>query len=240
MKRSSIVCAFLICTICMTLCAEEVQLKDGTKISGKLVGITGEKFQVKTNYGDIQVPRSEVVSITFPANQPKVEDESKANAESPAVVESLTGEEYTNSTAGFKLTVPKGWSSAPKMRSKDIVAALTSEDSTLFLLVTPEKFAGTLNTYKVLAQTQYQTSFSDFEMTSESEIQMDGRTGFRLVWHGKNKKANDAQVKALVYMLPYEGRMVRLSFLTLEPLFDVAVPTFEKIAASYRSLEGPK
>jgi hypothetical protein len=43
-------------------------------------------------------------------------------------------------------------------------------------------------------------------------------------------------LKALIYLLPYENRMVRLTFLTVEPVFDEGLPIFEKIAASYQTL----
>jgi hypothetical protein len=52
----------------------------------------------------------------------------------------------------------------------------------------------------------------------------------------KNTKANDTPLKSAVYIVPYEGRMVRLSFLTLEALFPDSLPTFEKIASSYHTV----
>lgn len=223
------------------LCGEELQLKDGTKIVGTLISITGNEFRVKTAYGDIEVPRSQVVSITFPENQPKSEaDKSSGNV--PVVDQSLQAGIYTNRTADFQITVPQSWELAPELRAQtpDVIGALKSEDQTLFLLVTPEKFSGNLSTYRVLVETQYQTKFKDYEKLSESDIQLDGRTSLRLVWHGKNTLANDMPVKALVYIIPYEGRMLRLSFLTLEPLFSDALPVFEKIAASYHTIEPTK
>ena len=48
---------------CQTTRAEQIQLKDGTKVTGKLVGITGDTLQIKTAYGEIQVPRAEVRSF---------------------------------------------------------------------------------------------------------------------------------------------------------------------------------
>jgi hypothetical protein len=101
-----------VCLFWAPLHAEEIQLKDGTKITGKLTAISGDTFQVKTAYGDIQVPRAEVISITFPENQPK-----KDSAESkprPPVDESLNGTSYKNRTANFQLAVPQGWSSLLK------------------------------------------------------------------------------------------------------------------------------
>lgn len=209
--------------------AEELQLKDGTKITGKLVGVNGDTFQVKTNYGEINVPRSEVVSITFPENAPKSADA----ASMPPIDEELKANLYTNRTSGFKLTVPSGWKIAPDLRTKpDVAAALDSPDETLFVMITPEKFVGTMATYKVLAETQYQQNFVNYVNDGEKEVEVDGRKGLRLVWHGTSK-GNNADLKFLVYILPYEGRMVRISFFTLPPLFNDGVPVFEKIAASY-------
>jgi hypothetical protein len=173
-----------------------------------------------------------MVSITFPENASKA---SGGSASLPPVDEELKGQTYTNRTADFQIAVPSGWKLAPELRtSKDIVAALTSSDETLFLMVTPEKFSGTLATYKVLAETQFQKNFTGYVNDGETEAQLDGHKGIRLIWHGTSK-ANNADIKFLVYILPYEGRMLRLSFFTLPPLFGEGVPVFEKIAASYHS-----
>ena len=64
------------------VCAEEIQLKDGTKITGRILGVNGDVFQVKTSYGEINVPRSDIISINFPENQPKPE----AKEETPALL----------------------------------------------------------------------------------------------------------------------------------------------------------
>jgi len=173
--------------------AEDIQLKDGTKMTGKLIAITGDVFQVKTAYGDINVPRSEMVSITFPENASKA---SGGGASLPPVDEELKGQTYTNRTADFQIAVPSGWKLAPELRtSKDIVAALTSSDETLFLMVTPEKFSGTLATYKVLAETQFQKNFTGYVNDGETEAQLDGHKGIRLIWHGTSK-ANNADIKS--------------------------------------------
>jgi hypothetical protein len=236
-RKSKWLVTLMALVVVAQLGAEEIQLKDGTKITGKLIAITGDTFQVKTAYGDINVPRSEVVSIMFPENTPKSAGNDEASL--PPVDEELKGQTYTNRTAGFQVAVPSGWKLAPELRtSKDVIAALDSPDETLFFMVTPEKFSGTLATYKVLAETQYQKNFSGYVSDGETETQLDGRKGIRLIWHGTSK-SNNADVKFLVYILPYEGRMVRLSFFTLTPLFGDGVPVFEKIAASYRSVGKP-
>ncbi len=237
MKKYSWLLVLGALVIAVQLGAEEIQLKDGTKVTGKLVGVTGETFQVKTAYGDINIPRSEVVSITFPENAPKSAGNDSGSL--PPIDEELKGETYTNRTASFQITVPSGWKLAPELRtSKDVIAALDSPDETLFFMVTPEKFSGTLETYKVLAETQFKSSFSNYVNDGEAEAQLDGRKVIRLTWHGTSK-ANNADLKFLVYFVPYEGRMVRLSFFTLPPLFGDGLPVFEKVAGSYHSTGKP-
>jgi hypothetical protein len=213
--------------------AEEIQLKDGSKITGTLMAIEGSTFRVKTAYGEIQVPRAEIVAIQFPENSSKKEG-SSVGASSP-MDESLDGTLYSNRTAHFQVTVPADWTLSPELRlSKEVAAALKSADQAHFFMVTPEVFAGSLTTYRVLAETQYQSKFQEYKKLSESEAKLDGRTGLRLVWKAKTRDTN-INVEFLVYILPYADRMVRLSFFTMEPLFDEAVPMFEKIAASYHS-----
>jgi hypothetical protein len=102
-------------------------------------------------------------------------------------------------------------------------------------MVTVEPFEGTASTYQVLLEAQYQSNFKDYEKLSQSEVQIDGKKVTRFVWHGKNKDADGAALKSSVYIIPDNGRMVRLFFLTLEPLFADGVPTFDKIANSYHS-----
>jgi hypothetical protein len=215
--------------------AEVIQLKNGNKITGKLTGVNGDTFIVNTDYGEIQVPRSDVVSISFPENDPKKTD---AAAQTPPIDESLVETIYINRTESFQATVPKGWKIYPEMRqeTKGVVAALISEDQTLFLLVTAEPFSGTLTTYEVLAESQFKSTFTNYEKLDESQSTLDGRNGIRLVFHGESRAKPGATLKFLIYILPYEGRMVRLTLFTLDPLFDNALPIFEKIAKSYSTL----
>jgi hypothetical protein len=42
-------------------------------------------------------------------------------------------------------------------------------------------------------------------------------------------------LKFVVDILPYDGRTARLTFTTLEPLFNDGLPIFNKIATSYHS-----
>jgi hypothetical protein len=239
--RTSVGCCALVIFLSLGAAAEELTLKDGTKVTGKVTAVTGDTFQVKTAYGDIQIPREQILTISFPENERKADNSTAPKAEIRPIDETLEGTNYTNRTGHFRMLFPPGWILYPEMRAqaKDIVAALESGDRTLFLLVTPEKFGGTLTTYEVLAETQYQMKFKDYEKLSQTESEVDGKKAIKLVWHAKNPAANNAAIKSVVYIVPYDGRMVRITCLTLEPLFDGALPIFEKIAASYRATDTP-
>lgn len=230
MKKGTLLLIILVLLAVSFAQAEEILLKDGTKLSGTITGVTADKFQIKTAYGDIQVPKTEIVSISFPENAPK-----EAAAEVPVIEQSMNGRRYVNKTEGFEITAPDGWVMAPEMVSHDIHGALKSEDETLFFMYTPEKFAGTLSTYVTLAESDFQSRFKDFEKLSQSEVTLDGKKAMRLLWHGKNKAVRDTPIKALVYCIPSEGKMIRLSFLTVEPLFDENLLAFEKMAATYHA-----
>jgi small nuclear ribonucleoprotein (snRNP)-like protein len=214
----------------LPLRAEVIQLKNGNTITGKLTAVNGYTFEVKTDYGEIQVPRSDVVTITFPENQAKKED---ASTEAPSIDESLDGTTYTNRSYHFQATVPQGWTLKPELR-RQAPAAVASGDQALFFMVTEEPFSGNLNTYKVMVETQFMTNFMDCEKLSESEVTLDGKAGTQIIFHGKPKN-NPVMLKFVVDILPYDGRTARLTFTTLEPLFNDGLPIFNKIATSYHS-----
>jgi hypothetical protein len=224
--------AILLCFVCSCAVAEQIELKNGTKFTGTVVAVQGDTFRIKTAYGEIQVPRSDLVSISFSdANSAdKVPEKDSAPVE-----ETLSGTNYINRTGGFELTVPEGWVLGPELRKKqpDIIAALKSPDQSQFVVVTPEKFAGNLTTYEVFCETQYQAKFEDYKRIEKSDIKLDGRPGIRIIFQGVSS-ANRIRLKFLVYILQYEDKMVRLTFFTLEPLFTDSLPVFEKIAGTYR------
>lgn len=229
MRRNSLIFFFL--TFSCLFSAEEIQLKDGSKISGTLTGIDVNALHVKTSYGDIQIPRSQVVQISF--SDSDAQKSADSTGELPQVEESLVGATYSNRTGHFQLSVPAGWATAPELRkSKDIIAALKSMDQALFLFVTPEHYSGSIQTYQVLAETQIQSNFQDYEKLSESAAKLDGRPAMRFTFKAKK---GAMVLQFLVYIVSYDGTMVRLSFGTLQPLFNDAVPVFEKMAQSYHS-----
>jgi RNase P/RNase MRP subunit p29 len=214
--------------------AEDIQLKDGSKISGRITSVNDNAFEVKTAYGVIKVPRTDIVAIQFPQNAPAKNEQGSGTSDSalPAIQESLDGTSYVNRTAHFQVQVPKGWVLAPQLRKgKEIVASLMSTDA-LFFLVTAEGFTGSLSTYRVLVETQAQSKFRDYQKISETDAKVDGKPALRLVLQAKSPD-NGVVLKFLIYILADGDQMVRLTFFTLEPLFDDAVATFESIVSSY-------
>src|SRR5579862_4584616 len=57
--------------------ADEIKLKDGTKISGTIVGFEENSFKVKTSYGFAEVQKDQVVSIVISAAAKKKDSEKK-------------------------------------------------------------------------------------------------------------------------------------------------------------------
>jgi hypothetical protein len=62
--------------------ADEIKLKDGTKISGTIVGFEENSFKVKTSYGFAEVQKDQVVSIeiTQPAKKPEAKEKSASES----------------------------------------------------------------------------------------------------------------------------------------------------------------
>jgi hypothetical protein len=65
--------------------ADEIKLKDGSKINGTIVGFEDNSFKVKTSYGFAVVQKDQVVSITVTdaAKKPESDDAKKPQPESP-------------------------------------------------------------------------------------------------------------------------------------------------------------
>src|SRR5579872_186389 len=84
---------FVLALVSLPLRAEIIQLKNGNKISGKVTAINGDTFVVKTDYGDMQVPRTDIVSISF-SDAPAQPADAKPPA--PPVDEALIDGVYVN------------------------------------------------------------------------------------------------------------------------------------------------
>jgi hypothetical protein len=118
--------------------AEEILLKDGTKIVGHMSALQADKIEVETSYGKMQLKRSDILSINFPENgSPSAggSDSTAVKTDAPKMDETLNGIQYINRTAKFTLALPPDWTIAADLhRAPDTVAgpsALATKCATL-------------------------------------------------------------------------------------------------------------
>ena len=76
--------------ICPTLRADELKLKDGTTITGTIVGFEENSFKVKTSYGFAEVQKDQVISIVISTAAKKKESEKKPEPASDSSSASAT------------------------------------------------------------------------------------------------------------------------------------------------------
>src|ERR1700740_1798115 len=89
--------------------AEEILMKDGTKIVGHMTALKSDKIEVETNYGKMELKRTDILTINFPENGPAPFSPPPSAAPKEAAIkmdESLRGTQYANNTAKFTLSVP--------------------------------------------------------------------------------------------------------------------------------------
>ena len=65
MKFIKTVFILLAVAVCIQCAAEDILLKDGTKITGQITGVNADKFVVKTTFGEIQVPKTKSFPSRF-------------------------------------------------------------------------------------------------------------------------------------------------------------------------------
>src|SRR5258707_644201 len=115
----------------LTAAAEEIVLKDGTKIVGRMTAVTGDKIEVESAYGKMTFKRTDIVAINFPENGASPAPDASVKKDAPApnvnVEESLRGTQYVNKTGKFALILPSGWKIDPKLgHSQAMLAWLSS------------------------------------------------------------------------------------------------------------------
>lgn len=81
--------------------ADEIHLKDGTKIIGTIVGYEKNTFRVKTAYGYAEIERSAVESITVSTPAKEAKEKSPVKTEKPKS-ENVAKQEESAKTAGSR------------------------------------------------------------------------------------------------------------------------------------------
>lgn len=217
--------------------AEEISLKDGTKIVGRMISVQGDMIEVETTYGKVQLKRTDIITIAFPENATATPPAAPAAKDAGInFEESLHGTQYVNKTCKFTLIVPPDWKINPKLpRVAPVVAGLSSHDDMGFLMVTQEEFSGSLDSYKGLLELQYSRTFGDYKELSASPAKIDGKSALLFSFRGTSTKANNLPLQFLVAIIPSGTTYTRVATWSVEPLFHEMQPVFETIVNSYRS-----
>ena len=114
--------------------ADELKLKDGTKIVGTIVGYEENSFKVKTNYGFAVVQKDQVLSISITDSAKKLDAEKKPepSGEKPAppapAVNSYKKYNTTPSTPPSAAPSADSSTSDPKASSSSAPSATTAAD----------------------------------------------------------------------------------------------------------------
>jgi hypothetical protein len=108
--------------------ADELKLKDGTKLIGTIVGFDDNSFKVKTNYGFAIVQKDQVVSISISdaAKKPETEKKSEpAAAKSSAPAKSTNGTSADTSASSAPAGAPETKLEAPPAIANTLAAPVT-------------------------------------------------------------------------------------------------------------------
>jgi len=232
---------FTICLLFLTAAlpalAEEIVLKDGTKIVGRMTGITSDKIEVETSYGKVQLNRGDILTISFPENSSgKAPDAATAKQTLPKIDEILTGTQYLNRTAKFSLTLPPEWAIDPSLRnSPSTLAGLTSKDKMRFAMVIQEDYPGSMDSYRELTMLSARRNLSNFEELAHSNVTIDGKPAILVFYRGAAQKSNNLPVEFLSAFIQSGNTYTKITVWCIEPLFHDMQPTFEKMVTSYRT-----
>ena len=109
---------------------DELRLKDGTKVTGTIVGFDDNSFKVKTSYGFALVERDQVVSISISDTAKKPEPEKKsepAASKSPAPVNPAKAGAASGAAAALD-TKPDAPPAIPKTPAAPATTSVASSD----------------------------------------------------------------------------------------------------------------
>jgi hypothetical protein len=235
--RRILLAVSLVFAVAASAVAEEIVLKDGTKIIGRMTAITGDKIEVETSYGKMSIKRGDIISISFPENgKSDAATQSDSQKEMPKIDESLDGTQYANKSGKFTLTLPLEWRINPSIRfSADVVAALSSRDNMRYVMVVQEEYPGSMESYKGLIEIQAKQGLQDYEKLTESVTTIDNKSAVLLSYRGTTAKANNLPIQFLTAVISDGKTYSRITAWCVEPLFNESQPIFEKIISSFHS-----
>jgi hypothetical protein len=227
----------LVFAVSLPAAAEEISLKDGTKIVGHMTAFLGDKIEVETPYGKMQLKRSDILTISFPENNPGA-TATAAPAKTdgpPSVEESLRGTQYINKTGNFSLTLPADWKiNRGAIRMSTTLTGLSSRDDMRFLIVSREEYTGSLDSYEGIIEINSRKGLANYEKVLKSPTTIDGKSALLISYRGSAKDSN-VPIQFLVAMIASGNTVTKVTAWCVEPLFHEMQPTFEKMLTSYHS-----
>ena len=232
--------ALLVFAAGLPACAEEIALKDGTKIVGHMTALVADKIEVETSYGKMQLKRADIVSISFPENGPaatgSADAQSATKTSVPRLDESLVGTQYVNRSAKFAMTLPSDWVLSPGLRrAPETLAAFSSSDKTRFALVVQEDYPGSIESYKELSQLNARRTLNSFEELAVSNLTIDGKTALLTFYRGVAAKDNSLPIEFVTAIIQSGHTYTKVTAWCVEPLIHDMQPAFEKLLKSYRT-----
>jgi hypothetical protein len=239
-RIASILLLFLAVAVVPAI-AEEISLRDGTKIIGHMTAVSADKLEVETAYGKMQIKRGDILGISFPENggPASTSESTPAKTDAPKVDETLNGIQYVNRTAKFALTLPPDWVIATDLhRAPETFAALSSRDKLRYLIVIQEEYPGSLESYKEMAILNARRSLSNFEELADTPATIDGKSALLVYYRGNLQKGSNLPVEFLSAIIPSGKMYTKISVWCVEPLFRDMQAVFEKTLNSYRTAGG--
>ncbi|MGB6874482.1 MAG: hypothetical protein WBD87_00475 [Candidatus Acidiferrales bacterium] len=127
--------------------ADELHLKDGTKITGTIVGYQGNLFRVKTSYGYALVDRASVASITVSNSEAQPPTPSKTAEHKTALAETKHGDS-AQPKLGTKTESSKSTSTGSVPNAASITAATMDPNHTQAVAAPTGNSAAAVSTQK--------------------------------------------------------------------------------------------
>jgi hypothetical protein len=208
MKRVLLCLTGLFLVVCpQGVSADELKLKDGTKIVGNIVGYEGDAFKVETSYGFALVKKDKVASIivseakapapppparTNPppivpaANTAPAKAQPAARAVEAPMREEVEGTRYTNLTFSFQLYKPPSWSVIEGARKTlpTAIVAMGTEDQTTLFIVGREPLQKTIEQHAAANERSLRELYENYRAVGERRTTVAGLPAFEKRFRG--------------------------------------------------------
>ncbi|HKF53135.1 MAG TPA: hypothetical protein VKB26_12550 [Candidatus Acidoferrales bacterium] len=229
---------------------EQILLKDGTRLTGKLIGVDTDTFHIQTSFSKIDVPRSQIVSIVFAPDASA--QSAPAGAPRNEVSQSISGSTYTNGTGHFTLSVPAGWKTDDELarRTSMAIGSLAAPDPHERILIQSTPPGAPAKETAQVVEGSFKATFQGYQETAEAPMRIDNRDAYILTFSaiipvgnvrtqaGTNEPA-DTTVKVvakyLLVFVPLEDRTVVIMCVAPDTVYDQAEPTFRQIVNSFHA-----